>query len=326
MKLPVPLDSAWKRCTLTNGGLLMDEQKKKRLIGFSLILVASLLNGLIPSFTQKILQMGLPLETILTSRYLMGTVLIWLYIFAKRKNFKVSRSNIYFMLTLGFMLFLCTSSLGESYKYLPGAIAVIIGFFYVVIVVFIEILVGREKAEKKRVFCLLLAVTGLVVVIWPMGNMPHLRALGILLALMGAFFYAMQTLGIGSKRLRDIEAEVITGYMNLIIFGANLIRCLLAGQDVFPDTLEQWGGIFVIGAGSAFIAPLFFCIAIKKIGASDTALTNTTEPIFAYFAGILIMGDKLSWNATLGGILVVSSVFLLNLPKRKKTRTRLFQW
>ena len=308
----------------------MEEQKKKRLVGFSLILVASLLNGLIPSFTQKILSLGLPLETILTSRYLMGTVLIWIYIFAKRKTFKVTKANIAYMLTLGFMLFICTSSLGESYKYLPGAVAVILGFFYVVIVVVIEILVGREKAEKKRVFCLLLAVTGLGIVIWPMGDMPQLRALGILFALTGAFFYAMQTLGIGSKRLKDIDAEVITGYMNLVIFSANLIRCLLAGQPVFPDTLEQWGWIFVIGAGSAFVAPLFFCIAIKKIGGSDTALTNTTEPIFAYFAGILIMGDKLSWNATLGGILVVSSVFLLNLPKRNKNgskkRTRLFQW
>lgn len=305
---------------------MMDEQKKNRLAGFAFILVASLLNGVIPSFTQKILVLGLSLETILTSRYLMGTVLIWIYILAKKKKFRVGKSNIAYMLALGFMLFICTSSLGESYKYLPGAVAVIIGFSYVVIVVVIEILVGREKLEKKRVFCLLMAVAGLGIVIWPMGDMPHLRALGILFALLGAFFYAMQTLGIGSVRMKEIQAEVITGYMNLFIFGANLTRCLLAGKPIFPETMEQWGWIFVIGAGSAFIAPLFFCMAVKKLGGSDTALTNTTEPVFAYFAGILIMGDQLSWNATLGGILVVSSVFLLNMPKKKKKKVRLFQW
>ena len=171
----------------------MEEQKKKRLIGFALILTASLLNGVIPSFTQRVLALGLSLETILTSRYLMGAALIWIYIFAKGKNFRVEKSNIAYMLALGFMLFVCTSSLGESYKYLPGAVAVIIGFSYVVIVVLIEILVGREKVETKRVFCLLLAVAGLGIVIWPMGDMPQLRALGILFALLGAFFYAMQT-------------------------------------------------------------------------------------------------------------------------------------
>jgi len=63
---------------------------------------------------------------------------------------------------------------------------------------------------------------------------------------------------------------------------------------------------------------LFYCMSVKKIGASDTSLTNTTEPVFAYLAGILIMADRISWNATVGGILVVSSVFLLNLPGRKE--------
>lgn len=304
----------------------MEEQRKKRLGGFVLILVASLLNGIIPSFTQKTLALGLPLETILTSRYLMGALLIWMYIFIKGKKYKVGRSNIAYMLALGFMLFICTSSLGESYKYLPGAVAVIIVFSYVSIVVFIEILVGRENIEKRRVFCLLLSVTGLGIVIWPVGDMPQLRVLGILFALIGAFFYAMQTLGMGSKRMKEIQAEVITGYMNLFIFGANLTRCLLSGKPVFPDTMEQWGWIFVIGAGSAFIAPLFFCMAVKKLGGSDTALTNTTEPVFAYFAGILIMGDQLSWNATIGGILVVSSVFLLNLPKRGEKGASLSPW
>lgn len=302
----------------------MEEQKKKRLFGFSLVLIASLLNGLIPSFTQKALALGLPLETILTSRYLMGSALIWIFIFAARKKYKIGKANIAYILSLGFMLFLCTSSLGESYKYLPGAVAVIIVFFYVVIVVFIEILVGREEVEKKRVFSLLLAVAGLGVVIWPMGNVPQVRALGILFALIGAFFYAIQTLGIGSKRMKDIQAEVITGYMSLFIFTANLARCLLNDKPIFPETMEQFGWIFVIGAGSAFIAPLFFCMAVKKLGSSDTSLTNTTEPVFAYFAGIMIMGDQLSWNATIGGILIVSSVFLLNIPKRKKKGVRLF--
>lgn len=128
----------------------MEEQRKKRLGGFVLILVASLLNGIIPSFTQKALALGLPLETILTSRYLMGALLIWMYIFIKGKKYKVGRSNIAYMLALGFMLFICTSSLGESYKYLPGAVAVIIVFSYVSIVVFIEILVGRENIEKEE--------------------------------------------------------------------------------------------------------------------------------------------------------------------------------
>lgn len=289
-----------------------------RWIGFLLILVASFLNGLIPSVTQRALLSGLAVETILTARYFLGSVLIWAYIFVKKKKFLVGRSNILYMITLGLLLYLCTTSLNESYKYLPGAVAVILAFSYVGIVVFLEILIGREKALPKRVVCLIMALVGLMFVVWPAQGIPQLRLLGILFALLGAFFYAMQALGMASKRLKDVEPEVITGYMSLFIFLANLLRCTVSKQPYFPTELIQWWYIFILGAGAAFIAPLFYCMSVKKIGASDTSLTNTTEPVFAYIAGIIIMADRISWNATLGGILVVSSVFLLNLPRRRK--------
>jgi drug/metabolite transporter (DMT)-like permease len=289
-----------------------------RWIGFLLILVASFLNGLIPSVTQRALLSGLAVETILTSRYFLGSLLIWAYIFMKKKTFLVGRSNILYTLSLGLLLFLCTTTLNESYKYLPGAVAVILAFSYVGIVVFLEILIGREKALPKRVVCLIMALVGLMFVVWPAQGIPQLRLLGILFALLGAFFYAMQALGMASKRLKDVEPEVITGYMSLFIFLANLLRCTVSKQPYFPTELIQWWYIFILGAGAAFIAPLFYCMSVKKIGASDTSLTNTTEPVFAYIAGIIIMADRISWNATLGGILVVSSVFLLNLPRRRK--------
>ena len=289
-----------------------------RWIGFLLILVASFLNGLIPSVTQRALLSGLAVETILTSRYFLGSLLIWAYIFMKKKTFLVGRSNILYTLSLGLLLFLCTTTLNESYKYLPGAVAVILAFSYVGIVVFLEILIGREKALPKRVVCLIMALVGLMFVVWPAQGIPQLRLLGILFALLGAFFYAMQALGMARKRLKDVEPEVITGYMSLFIFLANLLRCTVSKQPYFPTELIQWWYIFILGAGAAFIAPLFYCMSVKKIGASDTSLTNTTEPVFAYIAGIIIMADRISWNATLGGILVVSSVFLLNLPRRRK--------
>jgi drug/metabolite transporter (DMT)-like permease len=289
-----------------------------RWVGFLLILVASILNGLIPSVTQRALLSGMAVETILTSRYFLGSVLIWAYIFIKKKKFLVGKSNVLYMTSLGLLLFLCTTSLNESYKYLPGAVAVIIAFSYVGIVVFLEILMGREKALPRRVVCLMMALVGLAFVVWPAQGIPPLRLLGILLALLGAIFYAMQALGMASKRLEKVEAEVITGYMSLFIFLANFLRCTMVQQPYLPTEWVQVGYIFVLGAGAAFIAPLFYCMSVKKIGASDTSLTNTTEPVFAYLAGILIMADRISWNATVGGILVVSSVFLLNLPGRKE--------
>ena len=181
-----------------------------------------------------------------------------------------------------------------------------------------EILIGRSSIEKRRVIAMALAIFGLILVVWPKEGVENLSTIGILFALLGAFFYAMQTIGMGSARLEKVDAEVITGYMSLVIFIGNFIRCTIRAEAYFPTQFNQWILIFVLGAGAAFIAPLLFCKAVKALGASDTSLGNTTEPVFAYIAGILLMNDKISLNATLGGIFVLGSVIILNLKNKKR--------
>jgi drug/metabolite transporter (DMT)-like permease len=296
----------------------MTEQQKTRLIGFGLVLVASIFNGLIPSSTQYAMKSGLSIETILVVRYFIGTGLLWLYIFLGKKSWQVSGELRFFMILLGVLLFGATTVINESYKYLPGAVAQILVFLYVVIVVIIEIFTGNQRIVPKRILCLIAAFLGLLFVVWPWGAFSDTRLLGSLLALGGAFFYALQTLGLGSNRLRNVDAVVITGYMNLFIFMATLLRCLLAGEPLLPQEATPWWPLLTLGVGAAFVAPVAFCLAVKKIGASDTSLTNTSEPVFAYLAGILIMSDRISWNATFGGIMVLSSVVLLNMPGKRR--------
>jgi drug/metabolite transporter (DMT)-like permease len=47
-------------------------------------------------------------------------------------------------------------------------------------------------------------------------------------------------------------------------------------------------------------------------------MINTSEPVFAYFAGMILMSDRLSMNATFGGVLVVAGLLLLNIMERRK--------
>ena len=65
----------------------------KRQKGFMFILITSLLNGLIPSVTQRAFLTGLSVETILTSRYLLASVLIWTFIFIAKKNYITDKNT-----------------------------------------------------------------------------------------------------------------------------------------------------------------------------------------------------------------------------------------
>jgi drug/metabolite transporter (DMT)-like permease len=76
--------------------------------------------------------------------------------------------------------------------------------------------------------------------------------------------------------------------------------------------------IVLLGLAPGFIAPVAFGFAVRAIGAGTAAIINTSEPVFAFFAGLLLMNDHLSWNAMLGGVLVIAGIILLQVKERNE--------
>lgn len=207
-------------------------------------------------------------------------------------------------------------TMSESYRFLPGAIVSLLLFLYVSVVVVIEIIIGREKFNKKRILCLLCSFGGLVLVIWTPGEGVQLNGTGIILVLIAAFFYGLYAIGLGEKRTRALNSEVVIGYMLIPPIFFSLVTCIVSGEPILPQTPLQGMYIFLLAFLCLYIAAVCFAKGIKYIGSSNAAIFNTLEPVVAYFAGIVLMGDKVSVNAILGGLLILGAVIYLNLEKK----------
>jgi drug/metabolite transporter (DMT)-like permease len=289
-------------------------------IGFLLVLLTSVLYGIMPALTQSAYAAGVTVESVLTGRYLIGTTLIWVYILLTRKPLKVGKANFLYLMAVGVDVFVCVFCMTSSYRFLPGAITSLITFLYIVIVNVVEILMGRERAQAFRIVCLLLTVGGLVLVVYTPSGGVSFNMAGIILALIAGVLYAVWAMSMGAKRFAAFSAEVTMGYMLIVPTIANVVKCLISGSPVLPETGEQWLYIVLLGLSPGFIAPIAFCAAVKRIGASTASMINTSEPVFAYFAGMIFMNDKLSFNATFGGLLVVAGLLLLNIMERRKDK------
>jgi drug/metabolite transporter (DMT)-like permease len=287
-------------------------------VGFMLVILTSFLYGIMPSLTQRAYAAGMTVETVLTGRYIIGTSLIWIFIFITKKPARVSSKNFWLMMLVGVNIFICVFSMTSSYKFLPGAIASILTFMYIVIVNVIELITGKERARPSRIICLLMTVVGLVAVVYTPTGGVSLSTTGILLALLAGVLYAVWALSMGAKPFRGFSAEVMMGYTLLVPTVANTVKCAMSGQAVLPDTPEQWLYIILLGLAPGFLAPVAFSTAIRIIGAGTASIINTSEPVFAYFAGLILMSDHLSWNATLGGALIILGILFLNISERKK--------
>jgi drug/metabolite transporter (DMT)-like permease len=130
--------------------------------------------------------------------------------------------------------------------------------------------------------------------------------------------YAVWALSMGAKPFRGFSAEVMMGYTLLVPTIANAVKCAASGQPVLPEVPEHWIYIVLLGLAPGFIAPVAFSSAVRIIGAGTASIINTSEPVFAYFAGLIIMSDHLSWNATLGGALIIIGILFLNISERKR--------
>jgi drug/metabolite transporter (DMT)-like permease len=295
----------------------------KRNMGFLLVLLTSSLYGIMPALTQRAYAAGVTVETVLTGRYLIGTTLIWIFILITRKPLKVGKANFFYLMAVGVNVFVCVFCMTSSYKFLPGAITSLITFLYIVIVNVVEILIGRERAQLFRIVCLMLTVGGLILVVYTPSGGVSLSAQGILLAVAAGVFYAIWAMSMGAKRFAPFSAEVTMGYMLIVPTLANVAKCIMEGAPILPQTAEQWLYVGLLALSPGFIAPIAFCAAVKMIGASTASMINTSEPVFAYFAGMILMGDRLSVNATLGGVLVVAGLLLLNIMERRRENTEI---
>ncbi len=288
----------------------------KKKLGLILVLISSFGYGTMPAIAQRGFQAGISAETMLAFRYIVSIILIWMYVWYKRIPFKLPVRTILFLLFLGMLMVGGSTFVYESYKYVPGAIVSLLVNLYVVLVVIIEILIGWEKLKISKFGCVALALTGLIIIVWVPEGEVSFHIWGIVFAILTAVCYAFYTIGIGAKGTRQTAPEIVTAYTLIPPGVFNIVRCMVTDQPLLPVGFEQWMVATYIGVISTFVAGLCFIIAVKHIGSGNAALINTTEPMFAYITGIVLMGDIISLRSTFGGVLIVIAIVWLNMISR----------
>jgi drug/metabolite transporter (DMT)-like permease len=298
-------------------------ENKNRLKGIGFILIASLGYGLMPSISQLAFENGVNFDTMLANRYIIALSVTWAYIFFKRINPRISKSQFLFLMGIGVIYVGIALFINLSYLYLPGAIASILVFLYVSLVVIFEIIIGREKPNSTKIICVIISLVGLILVVWSPTGEQSLSLIGVFFALCGGVCYAVYATILGGTKAVGIDSTVLVGYVLIIPSIFYPIRCIALGQPLISESILQFGFIVLIAVLCTFLATLWFCIAVKINGSSTTAIINTMEPVIAYFAGMVIMGDVVGINAVFGGILIITAILILNIAEGSKERISL---
>lgn len=204
-------------------------------------------------------------------------------------------------LILGFISFLNTFTYFYAFKYTTIANAVLTHYIAPVIVAFLAPLFLREKITKKIIIVLIIASTGL----WIMLNgfsFKEGHAAGIIAGLFSGLTYAMIIIVVRTHS-RNFNPLVLAFFSNGVI-------AILLAPFVREIPLNALWSFLVMGIVHSTIAPVLYFKGLQSVTANRTAVLGYLEPVSAIIFSMIFLNELPGRNSIIGGMLIIFSGYL----------------
>ena len=162
---------------------------------------------------------------------------------------------------------------------------------------------------------LVIGLAGIAIVAQPHG---HGAALPVLVVLGASVSW-----GIGSVlagRLPAPASPLLGSAMEMLAGGTVLVGLAAATGEAWPghaSTESLLALAYLIGPGS-LLALTCYMIALRRLPTSVVSTYAYVNPVVAVALGALLLGERLTLSALLGGVVVVASVALLLSPRSRQ--------
>ena len=282
--------------------------------GVSLILISAISYATLPIFTRWAYGLNITLNSFLFYRFFFSFLLVFTYAIIKKIKIPAGK-QFYTLFLLGALGYT-----GQAFVYLSavkyastGLVAILL-YLYPAFVALIAILFFKEHIQTATVIGLITAFLGTALVLEPAGGQP----LGFGLAIAAAMIYSVY-ITINGKFLHNIN-----GIQSIVvIFGASalvLSITFLIGEPQFSFTTQGWLVILGCVVISTIIPSITFLEGLKRIGAVQSSLLSTIEPLVTVILSYLFFKEELSSRALLGGSLILGTVIMLNVLQLRSTK------
>src|ERR1700730_5619021 len=280
----------------------------RNVAGVALVIGSAVCFGTLGVFGKLAYRLGLTTPQLLSYRFALAAVLLWLAAIAIHQPFPPRRS------LLGLAIMGGAGYVGQSGSYLsalhfiPASTNALLLYTFPVAVTLLAALLFREPLSFVKLAACGLAFFGTVLVREPQLHAPP--PIGIVLGLGSAAFYSGYIL-YGSRLLPGLPPVSATAtIMTSAAVGCGIYSAA-TGQLAVAWTLPRIaliGSFVVLGTT---IPVLTFILGLRMVGPSRAAILSTFEPASTGLLAVIILGELASPLQYLGGALIIASVLLL---------------
>ena len=279
------------------------------LLGIGLLLISGLGFSIGFLMANMATKSGIDVNTSNTARYMLATVLLWVWHKATGKPQRIMTRERYAALGLGIAIFLTGAGYLGATQYIPVSLAVLIfytgPFFIFVISRFTE----NEPITIPRLIAICVAFVGLILIMGVKSTGP-LPIRGILLAFTSAIGLALFVTG-SSLTIRKASPQMVNLYS---LFGGTLLFGLFLFIMGGPSGTVTMNGVFKLAGSGLFIAVgyITFFSGLKIIGSVRASVLLNAEPVFTIALAALLLGERLSYTQGIGAALVIIGIGLIS--------------
>ena len=268
---------------------------------------------------------GATVGTLLVVRFGLAAVLFWLLLAARRSLGEarmLTRRDLGLGLALGAAGYaLQAGGYFAALERIDASLLALILYTYPAMVAGAALAIGRERLNRRKVAALLLASSGLVLVLAGAGA-GALDPLGAALGLGAAMIYTTYILVservVGRVRPHVLSAIVCTGATASLLVGTTLLGEFRPGDL----TAAGWGWLACLAVISTVGAVSLFFAGLDRVGPTAASILSTVEPVVTVVLAFLVFGEVLGAVQLLGGALVLAAVVVLNARWNRRLRER----
>ena len=199
---------------------------------------------------------------------------------------------------------------------MDASLLALILYTYPVMVTVVAVALGRDRLSPTRGAALVAASAGTLLVLLGAGAVSF-HPFGALLAFASAITYTVYIL-VADTVVHQLAPVVLSVLVMTGAAGTLGVRALLTGGVDLDFGPSGWFWLACIAVVSTVVAMLTFFAGLKRTGPSTAAILSTFEPVVTAALATLVLGESLTPVQLLGGVLVLSSVAVLQLRRTRR--------
>ncbi|MFQ4149669.1 DMT family transporter [Arthrobacter sp. LAPM80] len=279
-------------------------------IGVGFVLLSALAFGSTPAFVRLAYTAQINGLSLVVFRCLIAAAVLWLVARLVREK-AAPWGNAWRLILVGAFLFgpqmwAYFAALGR----LDTSITVAVVYVYPALVAILVALQARKVPQGAEIGLLVLGLCGVgtIVLANPVGTGS---AAGLVLAAVTAVGYALYVFSAGTV-VGDTPPLAAASLVLLGAGSSSVVAALVTGQLEFPQTVVGAGYLALHGVVIVPIGLAAYYAGLKRLGATFTSLTDTSQPAIAALIGVLALSERLLPVQILGMVAIVVAV--LGLP------------